>query len=78
MNNDELKRALVMQSPILCDGIVYECIEEIVYARKRSATSFAQTAAPGIMVFARLKDRCGHSFTQASPKNIEVFTDDKT
>lgn len=63
MTGEEAKAALLSQCPVIWDGKEYAYIQAIIYEKSRYG---------GILVSARLADKCGHSFLNAKLKEVEL------
>ena len=61
MNNAEARDAMLGKSPVVHNGLKYSCISAIIYR---------PTEDGGIRVTAELTDKCGHSVTIASVKDV--------
>lgn len=64
MTGEEAKAALLSQCPVMWDGKEYEYIQAIVYEKSRYG---------GVLVTARLADKCGRSFVNAKLKDVELI-----
>ena len=61
MTNEELKKALFEETPVVFDGIKYAKITAIIYRKKEN----------GVAVSAELLDRCRNSVTIADAEMVE-------
>lgn len=64
MTNQEARDAMLGKSPVVHNGLKYSCISAIIYR---------PTEDGGIRVTAELIDKCGHSVTIASVKDVEKY-----
>lgn len=62
MTNEELKTALIFETPVKCDGIEYRYIQAIIYTR-------GDRDKPKIAV--QLMDKNKNSITTADPKKVK-------
>lgn len=61
MKSEELKKALLEETPVAIDGMTYEKINAIIYRKRKNS----------IAVFAELLDRCGNSVTIVRAEDVK-------